>query len=593
MPGDESSLLTPARKTHIDVVHSEDIDGPTDFTQNLEYWMLAKLPHSARATVTRPTTMGKGVVREGLEEFVSSSDDGKRLEEWVKRGPREETPEVTGLSGIGDSSPRTVERVGLRASVEDYEDTPLKMASERRASSSAIGATLRSPEHTLRTKPAEVEEPEIDEAVAEESVEEPHQEGAILERGEEDSETVKSLCDALEKLKGELEDVRIHSQREVARLRDEHTNTTTEQREARSKQIQKYTSAFSDRLLQAEAEHRKGLEDLRAQFSQQSNQRDSHIGELRNQLSARAHDLESSDRKNGESQRDLETLQEKYRIQNEEFGEEKRESAKKYASLLSAFEPMEASKLDAQDKVEDLEAELAHLKLEHQSRLDDATSRLEDAENRTAQAVRDEKDASRETIAQLESENAMLHDQLDGKDDEIEREKTKIAELKRQLVTARDEKSALVEKAKEQRSLNEQAAREILSLRSGNKLLQSQLKESSASLSSTTQDMHSLTLELKTSHAATATAKKEASDSQDETALAHAEILQMKDDYAVVNKAVDKKMRDVMKSRELEWSKRFDVLEKEMGLRGRVLMKEWGARETGESEPQGYRYKYV
>ena len=619
-PEDESEIMTPPRKSHIDVVHSEDIDGPTDFTQNLEYWMTAKLPN-----VTRPSHM-TGQARDDLEEYVVSEDVETRSttrEETEKKDslmdaetPRKEKGPGQGMSFLSNipsslheedaqsSTPKTVEHVSsatitrkeFQASVEDHDDTPSRVQS-----SSAIGATLRSPEFTLKSRP---------DYFARDS---------NHDNEDEESETVKSLREALSKLREELDEVRVLSQSEIAKAREEFEARVREQQKEQDMHMQAQEREWQRHLSAARADHEQQLntalaerntdESSRAQQELQDAlrklaERDTRISELEETVVMQEQQLDDGQARDNALKEERDAALENHRAMIAAEKESQDAIQQERSEWQAQRKNLENARRRLEAEVESLQAQVANLSLEHANEIDELTSRIEDAANATQRAVLEQQSTARATIDDLEAENNRLHGQLDNKDDEIADLGDQILSLRLASKSVVEEKDKLAARLEHQKSLNDQAAREIQSLRSGNKILQVKLEDAQ---SADTDALQKLEDQLAEANAARLEADAEVDEakseleetktslaaSQAEALQAREELARYKEDSELVNKAMDKRLRDLMRARELQWAKRLEALRKEMGLRGEVLMREWGKAEMGGSEPQAYRYQFV
>lgn len=613
-PEDESEVLTPPRKTHIDVVHSEDIDGPTDFTQNLEYWMTAKLPN-----VTRPSHM-TGQARDDLEEYVSEETETQvrspqRVEEVKKDSlmdtdtPRKDDHGMSFLSNIPSSlhaedaqssTPKTVEHVSaatgkeFQASVEDHDDTPSRMQS-----SSAIGATLRSPEFTLKSRP---------DYFTRES-----------DKEDEESKTVRSLREALSKLREELDDVRESSQQEITRVKADFEQQAEKQRYDQHIHMQAKEQEWRQKLSAAQADHAEKLSAALSTAGEDSAQNNKQLqlthelelSRLRQSISdlefeagsqAKRYEAAEEKAKRAAAERDAALENQRAIMDMQKSAQHRLETERQaWQEERSGFQ---AAKQEVQTKIESLQAEVANLTLEHANEIDELTLRIDDAANATQRAVLEQRATADATIRDLEQENNRLHNQLDNKDDDIAALRDELLEVRLASKDVVEEKDKVLAKLEHQKSLNDQAAREIQSLRSGNKILQSKLEDAQAV---DTEAVVKLEEQLAEANAARLEsdaevdevkskldeAKTSLATAQNETIIAREELARYKEDSELVNKAMDKRLGELMRARELEWARRLAELKKEMGLRGEVLMREWGRAEMGLSEPQPYRYKFV
>lgn len=601
MPPEEASeIMTPPRKTAIDVVHSEDIDGPTDFTQNLEYWMSAKLPN-----VTRPVHLA-GPAKDDLETYVSGSSG----EEPSSRGARDEskpsdaeTPRrveygddnddmhltstmPSSLPGgdLHSSTPKTVEHApvkkDLQASVEDHEDTPSRI----RYSPSPVRGAPQSPGLVARS-----ESPYEDESV-----------------------TARALREMLIKLRDELQDVKLQGQKNLQRQQADYDRQVKQLQEAQKTRLDEEERVWEQRMAAAQSDFDRQLANSRASQSQKPDVpfdarlselearlagKQEFIAQLQRTISQQGQDLEAARRETDRIKRDLYSTEERYRLSSEDQADRLSATEERLKSLRDSYGRLEKSKAETESRMEALQAELANTKLEYANEVNDLGTRIGDSALATQRIILEEKKASQVAMSELEYENARLHTQLDGKDDELDALKHELFTSKQQLSTTGSEKDQLATKLKEQKSMNDRAAREIQSLRAGSKISQSRsddaTKSQTAAIEALEQQLAEANAARLEADAEVDAAKADAAACRSEADLAKAELSRFEEDYALVNAAMDKRVRDVMKAREAEWTKRLEAVRREMGLRGEVLMREWGVKEMGLSEPQAYRYKYI
>jgi DNA repair exonuclease SbcCD ATPase subunit len=615
---DESELPSPARTKHLDVVHSEDIEGPSDFTQNLEYWMTTKLPN-----VTRPSRM-TGQARDDLEQYVSEHTEIKSPQRHVQekkdslvedtQTPRKEGDGLSFFSNIPSSlrpeeaqasTPQTVEHVsaaskkGFQASVEDHEDTPSRLQS-----SSAIDATLRSPEFTLKSRPSYLQQEMRDDD----------------EETETETETVKSLRDALEQLRQELHAVRTMSQQDLDRAKLEHEEELRQQKNTQESQMQAQEREWARQLSATKHHHAQQLEQLQAlsvkegenhladdkleRMTKNLSAKAARILQLESEVAKQDNDLREAEVRETTLQQERDAAIENHRTMLVANTNAQHTQALRLQELQVKHTELLNSKIELERKAHSLEADMANLHIQHANEIEALAFKTFEAAEETQDARLSEQQASLSTIGELEQENQHLHDQLDGKDDEIDALSKEVQQLRVRSNLAVGEKDKLAAKLKEQKTLNDQAAREIQSLRSGTKILQARLNDAEK------QDADSLeTMEAQLAEANAARLESDAevdelkeqlsvikaslATSQSETLAAKEDLARYKEDNELINKSMDKRMRELMRAREAEWARRLEALRKEAGFRGEVLMREWGRAELGVSEPQGYRYKCV
>ncbi|KAF2436813.1 hypothetical protein EJ08DRAFT_673951 [Tothia fuscella] len=641
---DDSSLLPlPQENSHaIDVIHSEDIDGPTDFTQNMEYWMNAKLPN-----VVKPTKLD-GERKSDLEEYVDSDES---LSQGQDVTPRQGTEEgqvgqgaqdhdvdqsmmsdasfgnaneggISFLSGIPEdeaslASPQTVERslpathpsFRRQPTVKDYDDTPIKPRESRSASSSAIGETLRSPENSLKMN-VQREQPE--------------------ETSYGGKNTMEALEEALEKLRTEISDVKSQSEAELTRLRQTHELQLNDARTSHDRELKSVETTWKGRLSQSKAEHESKMSIFQSQKDSQAqkitlletklntattaqNTKANQIASLEKQLSARSSELQESKNDVSSLERELDTLAETSRVEREELEEDRRELEDKYHRLQDDHRNLSSGQTTVHNRIEDLETQVELLKSRHEMEIsclkaksDEATAKAcEDFESEKTDfelkldALKEERDALLAELALLESNHA-------GKQEDTERE-AQISALQkerdtlgRQYVDAQAQCSRINTELNtvRQRHVKEaqtvQTSDTIIHLKSSNEALRTTITELQSAVDAAKISNDILRASLCDHQSIISTSRTELDLARQETESTRAEIRSLRADFEAVNLAVDKRVSEMIKTREAEWMKRFETIRSEKGIMGKVLMREWGSKEVGGGDdPQGYRYKFV
>ena len=151
LPGavDESMLHVADYEERLDQIHSEDIDGPSDFTQNMELWMRGKLPNVLKPQKATDTDLNEES-RLHLEEYVSS-DDSKELDTQDEElEDKENRPPENVAQGTRTPGPEKVhegQNAGLNSRVRQH-DKVLSFLSDLpdiSASSDALGGVNPTP----------------------------------------------------------------------------------------------------------------------------------------------------------------------------------------------------------------------------------------------------------------------------------------------------------------------------------------------------------------------------------------------------------------------------------------------------------------
>jgi DNA repair exonuclease SbcCD ATPase subunit len=655
MPPDEhdssSIVIQHPNKNAIDVVDSEDIDGPTDFTQNMEYWMSTKLP-----TVVEPTRL-EGAPKQDMEEYIGSDDTEsttkrvpiKRdspLEEPLELSPNHEfeadrsnmsmaTPRHTYDGGLSDSffndvphgdegTPRTVEPasppsrpVTRQATVEDYEDTPVRPRDSPAASSIPETIFTRSPEPIGP------------------------------------SETEKALEIALNQLREELASVR--------KTEDSWQKKYTES-----------TASYENKLavMQSQAGDA-GIEQARQldHLDTVNKQKDARISALEARVSDQDEKLEEAQREIVTLGRELESMEERYRVAHEDLQAlevEKTSLQKEVSTMQENHDVLQANANKLEQAVQDLEVQaecatndqLRELQRAYQilqgrhTNLEETVHDLEEqikcAENEHVEQGRESEAALRQEIAKLQEEYAALrasaadrdtehnHDistieaeaeetisnardqflrEKEGLETELDTAREEMAALRTETVAMNNELESLRLKLKDQSSTSAQTdmltkerdlilskfkeqkskhAKSQMESHSTISTLQTKIKDLTDVNTSLKKTLQETTKDLSKSRQMAKIAEFETNAALREKQKASIELEMMIEKTEAINAQFDKAVNDMMRGKEREWRARFEALKKERGIMGKVLMKEWGEKECGVMEPvQGYRYKYV
>jgi chromosome segregation ATPase len=573
----DSSILTlPHNGNHaIDVVHSEDIDGPTDFTQNMEFWMSAKLPN-----ILKPTKLEDGEKKEDLEEYIGSDESAVDTPKQEQKTERLEHAQVDeggdhsmgsffspdhnggGISFLSDipeddsivaspEPPRTVEAVSSpsrrQPTVENYEDTPIRSKGTRSASSSAVGSTLRSPELTLKTKPV---------LSTKDDTAKPHEASETNKNGS--TTTLKSLEEALARLGNELAEVQ----------------AVLAAKESRNSSLENQISVH--KLARERSEN--ALESLQSELDLQLTRSKNTIASL---------------------ERERVEVTEKSRVAREEHSEEKQDWEERYRTLRTSYErleickvdsdnrieALEVGKMDSEDRIEALEADIARMRSDHENELANVKAKAEGKAQKRIAEAREEFESERADITlklttmeeereELRAELALMESTASANED---------GTSKSQFAALGQETASLQAQLKELQITNATTRQELQKAieqhQSAQKTLQASLTAAQSSLAA--------------SQSHTEAAQRQTTAAQKETSETRQEMQTLREDFAAINSTVDERIKEIMRAREAEWERRFERLQREKGVMGRVLMGEWGQKELGVSEPQAYRYKFV
>lgn len=576
MPPDEhessSLVVQSSNRNAIDVIHSEDIDGPTDFTQNMEYWMSTKLP-----TVVEPTKL-EGAPKKDMEEYVGSDDTESTTKHMPSKhdNPLDQpshldesdisitTPTRAYTASMAESlfndfplgnesTPRTVEPapppsrpVTRQATVEDYEDTPVRPREISSAYSSPTGADHRLPESTGP------------------------------------SETEKALERALEQLREELASIR---------------NQMEEQSHRQSKDLTETKATYETKLAQLQSHPGDaGLEQARLLDESEGlhKQKDAQIRHLQ----ARAAD---QDEKLEEAQREIVTLGSEL----EELGNDKARIENGVLVLQKKHDVLQDNAVKLEQTMRELEvqAELATASIKDLKEHIDCIQGEHIEKSQQFDRLQEESAALRANVAELRAEHRQEILRIEAEADETvtnaletysreeKRLHSKLEASSAQVDLLTKERDLLVSKFKDQKSKHSKSQSDCLSTIAA---LEAKVKELSTTNATMTAELQSTTRDLSKARQQVKIAEFETNAALREKQKINKELDMTIEKTEAINAQFDKAIDEMLREKEREWRARYADLKKEKSTMGKVLMKEWGEKECGTMEPeQGYRYKYV
>ena len=716
LPGGASNLddsLLPdedPRHDHFDVVRTDEIDGPTDFTQNMEYWMRLKVPN-----VTKPTTLqGKG--KQDLEEYISSdgeismsgsdtpqmvaaSVDAQQQRQQVQQrsagivgtikrevlsastqhldDEADMDDSIPGFDGPTEdvNQPHTLRRTPrLQAFVEDQDDSPARPRGILATSSAAIGDTLR---HSLYGQYVHTKN----------TIEE--------EKAATESAVVQSLENALQSLRQELDDLKQQAQLDLERLQAEWKAKLQEERDSAKAKLEELAAdlfALDNTLKGKSADYdaQKSIADML------TSKHDSLLEQFLNFKTSYQQLTERTSSKEKRLQEELvqRTDEAKFALQQKnKLTAELKLSVEKVADLerrASSNMSDTSSHDNDNDQVSHLEGELSksqklvmdqnmHI-LELERQVFEHSSALKESEtkqNSLAATVTGVRQNHTEEVTNIrrasESQVSGLNEQLQLLERQVNSANQTISSLRRDLETsaevARICKEELTDERRNTQSLREQYQQaEVLETRAVNaesqvqilnadlyklrlehddhndrvknghilhtnkirktaedavrkasQLVQKQKREIETlraeldKATSNTAELEDLRNELQIVNDRTEDMQKErdilrveaserapalqasridAIRAHKEAAALRKELSKVTNDYKIINDAVDKRLAELQRKRDMQWKTRIEMLIKDIEVRGKLLMLEWGHNECGKGDPQGYKYKY-
>ncbi|KAK3117228.1 hypothetical protein LTR53_001655 [Teratosphaeriaceae sp. CCFEE 6253] len=374
-------------------------------------------------------------------------------------------------------------------------------------------------------------------------------------------------------------------EREVVELGRKERGLVTEKIEAERKAegLEQEVRKQKARALQLQTE----LERQREEAEDAERRHEEEVGRLREEMASRAtlaedQAMQRLTRELQDAQSGREAAEENARLGREEL-EEFRDSE------AAEMEQLRREVALARSRVGELEQSLNHAAMEKES-LRHAKKEFESA---TAVARKEGGDqtlrlndelqqamqSSQAREAQIKDLQQQLRDEQTSHDDEIE----KLESAHETALGAATDAATVAQREVEakQSALNEailewDAAQDSLTG------LQASHSTTDTELGALRSDLETTKTELRTCRADLAAAAMEREIQRDQLA-----------DSVAVNAALDARVSETMRTRELHWRAKLADSERERRAMGKALLHQWGREEVGVDEPQGYTYKYA
>ncbi|KAK3117450.1 hypothetical protein LTR53_001137 [Teratosphaeriaceae sp. CCFEE 6253] len=352
---------------------------------------------------------------------------------------------------------------------------------------------------------------------------------------------------------------------------------------AESKEAERKAEGFKqeyrvqkERALQLQTE----LERQREEAEDAERRHEEEVGRLREEMASRAtlaedEAMQRLTRELQDAQSGRDAAEENARLGREEL-EEFRDSE------AAEMEQLRREVALARSRVGELEQSLNHAAMEKES-LRHAKKEFESA---TAVARKEGGDqtlrlndelqqamqSSQAREAQIKDLQQQLRDELTSHDDEIE----KLESAHETALGAATDAATVAQREVEakQSALNEAILERDAA--------QDSLTGLQASHSTTETDLETTKTALRACQSDLAAAAIERESLRDQLA-----------DSAAVNAALDARVSEAMRTRELHWRAKLAASERERRAMGKALLHQWGREEEGLDEPQGYAYKYA
>lgn len=647
---DESSLVAQQPKTNaIDIVNSEDIDGPTDFTQNMEYWMSTKLP-----TVVEPTRL-EGAPKKDMEEYIGSDDtqhvpvkhDSPFAEPLDEESPEPE-PEPP-----SPSTPRTVvERtsppsrpVTRQATVEDYDDTPVRPRDSSESPSTIPDVTTAPSEtekslekilQSLRTDLAWVRnqmeqqkhrhaqqlteteaahETQIRKAQDAHNLQLLHKDAQIRHQDEQLEEAKREIVTLGRELE-ELGSEKARISQELSFLQENHdvlqANATKLEHALHDTEqdINRLRTEHAETLRQLEIEHHQEISTIEAEGEEIA----LNTLEARNRDRSKLAEVEAAHRqallaiesKHGEELSTMKAEAEAMISLQGQTATQINGLVEERASLRLKLDEMEAAHRQELASIE-FQATTAVTNVVENCTHEKQLQLLQEQASAQINDLTEERDLLQSQLAEIEDERCQELSLIEAEAEEtvknaVEVHSHKEEQSSAQIALLTKERDLLISKFKDQKSRNAKSQSDFESaiaafgtkvneMTNNNAVLTADLHKLRAKLSNTVKMAES---KISTSQEENRKLSTELQATNEKLKVANEKLQLANEKSDAVNAQFDKTVKNMLRKKDKEWRERFAGLEKEKNTIGKVLMKEWGEKECGPMEPnQGYRYKYV
>jgi chromosome segregation ATPase len=273
---------------------------------------------------------------------------------------------------------------------------------------------------------------------------------------------------------------------------------------------------------------------------------ETRVSDLNLQLQALERQLNSANQTISSLRRDLENSAEASRVAQEELMDERRESEIRVDKLRNENGRLEATRLDSDERITQLAHDVAELRRDHA----DEIERIKNGHILHVSGVRKKaEDAVRRTsdvIEKWKSEAKRLREEMAQGQEKTAAHVSELEDLRNELLVANDRAEDM---QRERDNLKLDAAERVPAL-------------------------HASRIEA-------IRAKKRGDELQKEVLILRS-----------VDTHVDKKIAALMQKRDQYWRQKMDMMEKDLEIRGKLLMLEWGRDEVGGPKiPQGYKYQ--
>ncbi|KAH9842192.1 Spindle pole body associated protein SnaD [Teratosphaeria destructans] len=621
----------PLPKQKIERIFSEDIDGPSDFTLNMEKWM-----RGGGVKKTGTARSGKAALQSGGE----TQEADKRIESLEQflqppSPPQHEDEDHSMSHHTPDQSPPK-ESVWDDQSHEEHADSEWDPYTE----ASHTGAPKPSPHKQLLQPTVEEYCSELTPARKPSTVHasESPMHGTSLAEAHISPSTTRTASPGRPS-SPTLSPVRspaTHRSAPSAQFPDEALRQQLLQLQARCQQLEHLNSALKQ-ALDEETRIRKQEKMLHDMQMAEAVRREQHLTEMKQEVFKHAEEFRAE---YGEQKERMRKLEAEAAVAKKEVERQGQKHAEEMGLIRDDLNSRQATfeqqlqtvkherkaalraREDAEEAVRLHREELEQTRDAHESEIDRLRGELRKAEdsrttiaelNAELKDVRDElasikqaKIRAEDATKTLRTELATTRQERDGEITRITADHRRAVEMAEKLQRqsrdlqqqVRDQKAAHeteIDRLKdEQRQANAATSTEIKVLRTqiedqgSNSALNTAVIDRDAAQDQLS-DLHKEHLLLQSSHQSLQFAHD----------TLQSELLTLKDqieDMQTINAAFEAKVSDSVKKREQYWKTRVTELERERKVMGKALMAQWGREEVGKGVPgpeQGFEYLYA
>jgi len=610
-----SNASSPVAKPKIDRVFSEDIDGPTDFTLNMEKWM-------------RGGTLAKGTMRGQLgsietrvhqDEKQDRQDDavlddpqspqlhdeelteshhtphdtppkesvwGTSLHDTADTGKHEGNEEHSSSNWDPYGQASTPQPTGhhqlLQPTVEDYQSelTPAHLSTIRVPDSLKTTDTLprgrrTSPRQSEPSSPGRPSSPTLS------PVRSPLMQRSAPQLQASSPMTEPALDRQLRMLQAKCQQL-------------EHINSALKQALDDEQRIRKQENlAHQDQIIVAARHHREAMEIRDIAMAGK--------GQIRRDFSEyKAHTRSMEEEQLEAERQEKERLKEAHAIElhrlKDEWQQQKDEQAVRLSALENDLQIAYNAREDAEEAARVHREDFEEYRDSHEAALERLRLALGDA--RAAQA----------TIADLESQLEKLKQQMFSLQSSKEATEEAASSVRAELVNVKQSQqdetvritTGHLRAAELAEGLQQKLEELQQQMRDHEAAHQDELHKMRSSQDqaqrNTLAELDSLRTEHEAQQSLLNSAILERDASQDSFEAVQSELEALKADLAdkaVVEKAFDARISDEIQKRELYWREKLRASEKERQMMAKALLHQWGKEEVGVETPQRYEFKFV